>query len=171
MKLAQSVGNTMFDGSQGKNVDDGITTGWVCCNLGDVSLAELPEEESRAQASQLAIDVSKESDGQATLHPSISQKDQERILDDEEDEYRNPSDQDFQYRGFGTTFNAPRIVVQMFTEEKRLEMDLEGMWDARLKRREAKEQKQAEEFEETLFDEARFEHVSETQTQRRSSRI
>lgn len=165
MKLAQSVGNTMFEGSQGKAIDDGITTGWVCCNLGDVSEAVL-EDDDVSQDMQQGDHIAVE----AGLHPSISQKDQERILDDE-DEYKNPSDSSFQYAGFGTATNAPRIVVQMFTEEKRLEMDLEGMWEARLKRREAKSQKQAEDFESDIFDAARFEGIADRQTQRPAERL
>lgn len=167
MKLAQSVGNTMFEGSQGKNIDDGITTGWVCCNLGDVSQAVLSDGDASKDLLQQQVETSAE----VGLHPSVSEKDQERILDDEDDEYRNPSDSDFQYAGFGTAVNAPRIVVQMFTEEKRLEMDLEGMWEARLKRREAKSQRQAEDFENNLFDAERFEGVTDRRSQRRAERI
>jgi hypothetical protein len=45
------------------------------------------------------------------------------------------------YIGFGSRSTAPRIVVQMFTEEKRAEMDLEGLWEFRTTRRAAKDQK------------------------------
>ncbi|RMZ85518.1 hypothetical protein DV737_g665, partial [Chaetothyriales sp. CBS 132003] len=38
----------------------------------------------------------------------------------------------------------PRIVVQMFTEDKRLEMDLEGLWDFRNTRRSKQADKAAE---------------------------
>ncbi|KAK5078562.1 ATPase synthesis protein 25 mitochondrial [Lithohypha guttulata] len=146
LKLAQSVGNTMYD----KSYDDGITTGWVCCNLGDVSQAVLAQEEhddveEGVVASGTEASVEEET-AQAESYPVYSEKDQERILEDEEDEYKNPSDQDFQYRGFGSASTAPRIVVQMFTEAKRLEMDLEGLWEARLNRREDKARKQDREM-------------------------
>ena len=117
----------MFGDGPGKGTaDDGISTGWVCCNLGDVSGV-----------------VVKGGDLDASEVEVVSKKDQERILEDEEDEYKNPADDDFTYRGFGDETGGQRIVVQMFTEEKRLEMDLEGMWEARLKRREAKASKQS----------------------------
>jgi len=96
MKLAQSVGNTVAMKEGG---DDGITTGWICCNLG-------------------AIDEVGETDA--------------------EEEHTNLESG---YAGFGSKTNAPRIVVQMFTEDKRLEMDLEGLWDMRNTRRTRKEQK------------------------------
>ncbi len=45
--------------------------------------------------------------------------------DEGEAEYTNPPEEET-YIGFGSRTNSPRIVVQMFTEEKRLEMDLGG---------------------------------------------
>lgn len=134
MKLAQSVGNTTMFGADGKKDDDGITTGWICCNLGDVSL---PEELETQLANERA---------NSETHQMYSPKDQERILDDEEAEYKNPSDDEFKYRGFGSSSTGPRIVVQMFTEPKRLEMDLEGLWENRLKRRDDRALKRDEEF-------------------------
>lgn len=145
LKLAQSVGNTLVGGS-GKDRDDGITTGWICCNLGDVSLAQLDDDEGVEREEISASEPE---------HRALSQKDQERILDDEEKEYTNPSDSDFTYRGFGSASNAPRVVVQMFTEEKRLELDLEGLWESRLNRRDRKTQKG--QFEHDRFDAAHIE--------------
>lgn len=133
MKLAQSVGNTTYD----QGYDDGITTGWICCNLGDVSQAK-PVEAERTEDE--LIDEEAEGEVDTDEHIVYSQKDQERPLEDEP-EYKNPAEEDFKYRGFGDNTFAPRIVVQMFTEQKRLEMDLEGLWEQRLTRRERKEEK------------------------------
>lgn len=108
-KLAQSVGNTLE-----QNRDDGITTGWVCVNVGPVDEAVIegmPQEEL--------------------------QEDREDA-ETQEEEYENPDDG---YIGFGSRSTAPRIVVQMFTEEKRLEMDLEGLWEVRTSRRADKEER------------------------------
>lgn len=116
-KLAQSVGNTLE-----QNRDDGITTGWVCVNVGAVDEAVMVE------AAREDIQVAAES------------------LDSEEDEYENPDDG---YVGFGSRSTAPRIVVQMFTEEKRLEMDLEGLWEVRTSRRANKEERAEAEVEMT----------------------
>lgn len=146
MKLAQSVGNTTaFGGEDGTSgYDSGITTGWICCNLGAVDAAVMPEERSD-EAMIEGVDDGQRQD--RIEHTLLSQKDQERILEDEEAEYKNPNNDDFKYRGFGSVSNAPRIVVQMFTEEKRLEMDLEGLWETRIQRRERKEQRQDQLFE------------------------
>ena len=50
-------------------------------------------------------------------------------------------DQDDKYIGFGSRSTNPRIVVQIFTEEKRAEMDLEGLWQARATKRYRRDQK------------------------------
>lgn len=88
-------------------------------------------------------------------------------MEDEEDEYRNPSDEDFKYRGFGSESNTPRIVVQMFTEEKRLEMDLEGLWEARLKRRDNKAQRQDREAQDLVFETSEIEEELELPKKKR----
>lgn len=174
MKLAQSVGNTMYDS---KSYDDGITTGWICCNLGAVDVAEIPEERS-SPGDPAEGDMSAAAQGvHKDLHPVYSAKDQERILEDE-DEYKNPSpdsvqEPDFKYRGFGSVSNSPRIVVQMFTEEKRLEMDLEGLWESRIRRRDAKEetrQRRFEEEQENEFETSRIEEEIESPEARKSTR-
>lgn len=138
----------MFDADRG--YDDGITTGWICCNLGSVNSATFPETESQEDAQMTGV-----SDGDsvtaAGVHPVFSAKDQERPLEDE-DEYSNPSDEEFTYRGFGNASMAPKIVVQMFTEQKRVEMDLEGLWEARIRRRDAKEEKQDRLFETSVIE-------------------
>jgi hypothetical protein len=117
MKLAQSVGNTMAL----RDADDGITTGWICVNMGPVDEAVVPAEDDEEGLDAIAATAEDED-------PAGS----EDVVEDEEDEYMNPPND---YVGFGSRTNAPRIVVQMFTEQKRLEMDLEGLWDARNTRR------------------------------------
>ena len=118
-KLAQSVGNTLE-----QHRDDGITTGWVCVNVGAVDEAVLQD------AAQDGLQGETES------------------FESEEDEYENP---DEGYIGFGTRSTAPRIVVQMLTEEKRLEMDLEGLWEARTLRRTDKKERAEAEVELTIL--------------------
>ncbi len=112
MKLARSVGNTVAM----QNPDDGITTGWICVNMGPVDEAVMPLDDSERDPSEDLVED-----------------------EDEEDEYTNQEEDD--YVGFGSRINSPRIVVQMFTEEKRLEMDLEGLWDVRNTRRAQREQR------------------------------
>ncbi|EXJ94323.1 hypothetical protein A1O1_02717 [Capronia coronata CBS 617.96] len=137
LKLAQTVGNTMA----GKEVDDGITTGWICVNMGPVDDAVLPLS-GRVEDQLDGGDVAAESELEAAAgdagrvpHQAQSEelKDEEEDDEEEDEEYRNPSDGE--YVGFGSRPNSPRVVVQMFTEEKRVEMDLEGLWDERNTRR------------------------------------
>lgn len=117
LKLAQTVGNTLA----GKDGDDGITTGWICVNMGAVDDAIVDAEGDGEQ------DVGME---------AVAEEEEE-----EEEEYQNPPEEDSRYVGFGSRPNSPRIVVQMFTEEKRVEMDLEGLWDERNTRRQRREEK------------------------------
>ena len=117
LKLAQSVGNTLEAGR-----DDGITTGWICVNLGSVE--DVGDEVSAGEDENL--------DGAGL-------RDGEQIQEAEST--------DDGYVGFGSRSTAPRIVVQMFTEEKRAEMDLEGLWDVRRSRRATKDQKGEEALE------------------------
>lgn len=118
MKLAQSVGNTIAM----ENSDDGITTGWICVNLGTMDAA----------------------------------------VADGADEDQNPDDT---YVGFGSRTNAPRIVVQMFTEEKRVEMDLEGLWDVRNMRRARKAEKAFEEAEMDVTSHRQWQSLGEEMAQ------
>ena len=122
LKLAQSVGNTLE-----ANKDDGITTGWVCVNVGSV-------EGLGGNLTSESTDFKREMEGAQGI------KDAKAIEDGEDDGYI----------GFGRRSTAPRIVVQMFTEEKRLEMDLEGLWEFRASRRAAKEEKAGAEAETTM---------------------
>ncbi|EER25215.1 hypothetical protein CPC735_018190 [Coccidioides posadasii C735 delta SOWgp] len=62
--------------------DDGITTGWICVNVGSV-------ENGKPAAGAQKRD----------------------------------------FAGFGNVADSARIVVQMLTEEKRAELDLEGLWN------------------------------------------
>lgn len=86
-KIASQAGAVLED------KDDGITTGWICVNVGVV-------EDSSVQKEPTGI----------------------------------------VFEGFGSIAQGTRIVVQMFTEEKRAEVDLEGLWEATLER--AKREKQ-----------------------------
>lgn len=74
-RLASSAGTTA------DTSDDGITTGWICVNVGSVD------------------------------DPSIIQNMREGG-----------------FEGFGKVQGGTRIVVQMFTEEKRADVDLEQLW-------------------------------------------
>ena len=77
--------------------------------------------------------------------PNFSQLKQDDMVDDvyvpeSEEEWLEEARQD-RFVGFGERSTSQRIVVQMFTEEKRAEMDLEGLWDIRTKRRADKEER------------------------------
>lgn len=139
----------MFDAERG--YDDGITTGWICCNLGSVDGAVITDAEGTGQVMDTEGEEGVKDKSGTELHEVYSLKDQERPLD-EEAEYSNPSEDDFTYRGFGDVSTAPKIVVQMFTEEKRAEMDLEGLWEARIKRRDARQEEQDRVFETSLLE-------------------
>lgn len=83
-------------------IDDGIRTGWVCVNVGQVEGGELPENVARDQRQEGFV-------------------------------------------GFGKRTEGCRIVVQMLTEEKRGEVDLENLWTGILNRaRKARELAEAE---------------------------
>lgn len=69
------------------NADDGITTGWVCVNVGSVENGPMPQKEERQG-----------------------------------------------FIGFGARSDQAKIVVQLMTEEKRSEVDLEGLWQGTLER-------------------------------------
>ncbi|OAT06615.1 ATPase synthesis protein 25, mitochondrial [Blastomyces gilchristii SLH14081] len=83
-KLAKSAKSTLTA------PDDGITTGWICVDVGTVEGGQFrkPEEEARKVG----------------------------------------------FVGFGTFVQGTRIVVQLMTEEKREEVDLEGLWRRTLER-------------------------------------
>ncbi|KAJ5083540.1 ATPase synthesis protein 25 [Penicillium angulare] len=81
---AASHAGTMVD-----EKDDGITTGWICVNLGTV---------------------------------------------DKGSEKASLSDAGFE--GFGQLDTGTSVVVQIFTEEKRADVDLDGLWQATLDRAE-----------------------------------
>ncbi|OJD18644.1 ATPase synthesis protein 25, mitochondrial [Emergomyces pasteurianus Ep9510] len=83
-KLAKSAKSTLTQ------PDDGITTGWICVDVGTVEGGQFckPEEGSEKVG----------------------------------------------FVGFGTVVEGTRIVVQMMTEEKREEIDLEGLWSRTLER-------------------------------------
>jgi hypothetical protein len=64
-------------------VDDGISTGWICVNLGTIGWSDKEAE---------VVDA------------------------------------DGEFSGFGVTLTGTTVVVQMFTESRREELDLESLW-------------------------------------------
>lgn len=129
LKLERAAGRP-----DNENADYGITTGWVCVNVGPVDHVEVPEVAAEGQ------------DGDASVSAGNSAGETAEEADEEE-EYDNPEqveedeDADPAYVGFGSRATSQRIVVQMFTEEKRLEMNLEDLWDARNTKRIRREEK------------------------------
>ena len=135
----------LVGGREVTTVDDGITTGWVCVNVGAVDEDLQPRK--RTEGEQVE-DMSAEGEDSSRSHVEVDAKQDEEYqnpaeeLDDQEDTEDEVKDD---YAGFGSRSNSPRIVVQMFTEEKRLEMDLEGLWEWRNTRRTTKgDQREAE---------------------------
>lgn len=59
------------------------------------------------------------------------------------------------FEGFGKIAGGTRIVVQMFTEEKRAEIDLEGLWGAALERKRLGKQGAPEAAPDTPLEEVR----------------
>ncbi|MCJ1426435.1 ATPase synthesis protein 25 mitochondrial [Sticta canariensis] len=76
--------------------DDGLTTGWICVNVGTIQ------------------------DGKGAS-----------------EEYLEPED----FVGFGEKVGGAKVVIQMLTEEKRMELDLEELWENMLKIHKRKEAK------------------------------
>ena len=108
---------------EGAEADDGITTGWICINVG-------PVEDALVDPAQAHDEDLAERDGEEFeeyVNPEITEEE--------------PEDAD--YVGFGSRSNAPRIVVQMLTEEKRADLDLEGLWQDRSTRRTRKTEKES----------------------------
>ncbi|KAH8696703.1 hypothetical protein BGW36DRAFT_190930 [Talaromyces proteolyticus] len=84
IKLRRKARRARISGGSGASVassDDGITTGWICVNVGFVD------------------------------DPGAINKVKEGV-----------------FEGFGKTQSGTRVVVQMFTEEKRADVDLEQLW-------------------------------------------
>jgi Ribosomal silencing factor during starvation len=137
-KLAASVGNTMYE--KGGGADDGITTGWICVNVGQVEDGIVEDAREQGEVTPESV---KEQGVEAVAEGGSKEGGFSDMVEgaamEEEEEYENPEtsseDQDDAYIGFGSRPTAPRIVVQMFTEEKRAELDLEGLWQDRSTRR------------------------------------
>lgn len=89
-RKAKMLGNS----SRGRDMDDGISTGWICVNLGTIGWSE----------------------GEA------------EIVGD-----------DGKVTGFGVPQTGTTIVVQMFTESRRAELDLEAFWTKLAQRSEEKQ--------------------------------
>lgn len=103
--------------------DDGITTGWICVNLGPIDHITTSEE----------LETKSEEEMQRKI--DVPGEDEEEYINPARDLDAATADSDNGYIGFGSRHAATRIVVQMFTEDKRVEMDLEGLWDVRNARR------------------------------------
>ncbi len=112
--------------------DDGITTGWVCVNVGIVDEDLQPRPKPSAGDVEDIILVS---DAASAELQQVEAKQEGYTNPETEDDLEQDQEPEDTYVGFGSRTTSPRIVVQMFTEEKRLEMDLEGLWDDRNTRR------------------------------------
>jgi hypothetical protein len=134
LKLERAAGR-----QSDENADDGITTGWVCVNVGPVDHVKVQTsaaEEVPAERAQEDVDVDVE-DEEEYVNPEEPEVDEEGMLTDP----GKAREVDASYVGFGSRATSQRIVVQMFTEEKRAEMNLEELWNARNTKRLVKEQK------------------------------
>lgn len=133
--------------------DDGITTGWVCVVVGDVEGVMpkegkvvkgdgvgLPAREREVDDDEL-VEGEEEYENPSITSSSATEGEQEDVLETEAAEEEDAEDTDPSYIGFGSRTGGQRIVVQMFTEDKRAEMNLEELWDVRSARRARKEEK------------------------------
>lgn len=112
-RLASSAGTTA------DTSDDGITTGWICVNVGSVD------------------------------DPSIIQNMREGG-----------------FEGFGKVQGGTRIVVQMFTEEKRADVDLEALWTPK---KDAKDQNPEETRSDSAEEDYQVRLQSSTATEHKSN--
>ncbi|KAL4807569.1 Pex12 amino terminal region-domain-containing protein [Aspergillus unguis] len=55
-----------------------------------------------------------------------------------------PEEAEGRFEGFGPVVGGTRVVVQLFTEEKRAELDLEGLWEGRIKRANREKEKHSD---------------------------
>jgi len=98
------------------DLDDGIRTGWICVHVGNVEPAAILKENSAlsAVAPSIVVEDELQEDGQP------SEQDEEDI--------RENLNEGEGFVGFGDSSDGLTIVLQMFTEEKRSEVDLETLW-------------------------------------------
>ncbi|KAK4994005.1 ATPase synthesis protein 25 mitochondrial [Elasticomyces elasticus] len=80
--------------------------------------------------------------------------DVEKGLEAQEEEHEDD------FVGFGTRKDGVRIVVQMLTEEKRGDMDLEGLWNGILRRSNKKQERERKEDEELAMQEVEGAHLA-----------
>jgi hypothetical protein len=128
MRLARTAGR--LDAEDSPAGGDGITTGWVCVNVGDVSDVVLPIADQSDATVEAATD---------TIDGAIdSFREGSETTEEEEEEYQNPTEDEIHTTKNPTSFGvntlsptSARIVVQMFTEDKRVEMDLETLYTNR----------------------------------------
>ena len=71
------------------------------------------------------------------------------IIDDAEEAVEKPMQPD-DFVGFGGQTGGVKLVIQMMTEQKREELDLEALWGGAIARQERKEIREAAKFEESL---------------------
>ncbi|RMZ86449.1 hypothetical protein DV736_g6318, partial [Chaetothyriales sp. CBS 134916] len=131
MKMAQAVGRT----DEIAAAED-VTTGWICVNVGMVPESEVEARTDSAAQSADSDSVGSDVAGDRNEDDGVDNDNEEEVKEVEvkEVEVKEVEELD-DYAGFGSSAALPRIVVQMFTEDKRLEMDLEGLWDFRNTRR------------------------------------
>ncbi|KPI38931.1 ATPase synthesis protein 25, mitochondrial [Cyphellophora attinorum] len=128
MRLARTAGR--LDAEDSPAGGDGITTGWVCVNVGDVSDVVVPAVGQSDAASEAATDPANDTED--------SFRERSETVEEEEEEYQNPTEDEISTTKNPTSFGlntlsptSARIVVQMFTEDKRVEMDLETLYTNR----------------------------------------
>jgi hypothetical protein len=150
LQLARTAGR-----ADEASVDDGITTGWVCVNVGPVDDVTVGEEAVVADPGKGTDRIG--TDEEEYQNPDFGDDDADADAADDHhategtdlpssDTPADPATQPSttstdSYIGFGSRTASQRIVVQMFTAEKRAEMNLEELWDVRNTRRQVKADK------------------------------
>ncbi|KAK5136613.1 hypothetical protein LTR08_002627 [Meristemomyces frigidus] len=116
-RLMAGVGaKASAEGGDGE-LEDGVRTGWVCVNVGRVEGGELAAEE---------LGRTKELE---SGHSGAQQSEEQTVALTEGQTLEGPG-----FVGFGTHRSGCGIVVQMMTEEKRAQIDLEKLWGGILRR-------------------------------------
>ena len=105
----------------GANEDYGISTGWICVNVG------LMDAKHKQATLEMEVEEAKESDNGSMGF---------------EMEVEEAQENDNEVMGFGTEADGVTLVVQMLTKEKREELDLEGLWKGALRRQQRKEERE-----------------------------
>ena len=95
-KLRRATLLSRVGASPTSNTDDGLRTGWICVNVGNIE------------------------DGRTSVQDFTNQHG---------------------YVGFGSEAEGATVVIQMLTQEKREELDLEDLWGTMVKRHQRKEER------------------------------